>query len=355
MGDAFETDWFTPLERHRSRRLQAVPTITVLAGAAGAPEWLWMCWHHANSTAIVKASQAEQVLEQWLGQGPVIERIHEALLDRIAGLEGVAREELTGLCAGRSTAQLEDWATHSAAQLDVDIDWVRRALRLPTLGPSYRFDRRSLAVLLALAGDPPPLLVRPAGSPEALVDVVHALYSFSESAPQADIALALDEGALHRLQSILPERIVSVLMEGLIKVRPRRPPGASRATAGNTIEYDPEQFARSRAELSLFELLQRRPRTRGLFRLNRVVHGSDGSGAMEIDLLCASLRIALEVDGYHHFRDAEAYRRDRRKDLRLQESGHLVVRVLASDIDRNPEHVLETIERAVENRRRSPS
>ena len=44
--------------------------------------------------------------------------------------------------------------------------------------------------------------------------------------------------------------------------------------------------------------------------------------------------LAVEIDGYYHFQDADAYRRDRRKDLELQKRGFLVVRVLAEDVVR---------------------
>ena len=36
---------------------------------------------------------------------------------------------------------------------------------------------------------------------------------------------------------------------------------------------------------------------------------------MEVDLLCDAERVAVELDGGQHLGDAEAYRRDRRKDV----------------------------------------
>ena len=55
---------------------------------------------------------------------------------------------------------------------------------------------------------------------------------------------------------------------------------------------------------------------------------------MEVDLAALELALAVEIDGYYHFRDADAYRRDRRKDFELQKRGFLVVRVLADDVVR---------------------
>ncbi len=353
MGVAAESDWSAPLERHRSRREQAVPTITVLVGPQRSPEWLWRRWQRPAPALVVTAARGTEVLEQWLGRGAAREEIQRALLDVVAAVIGIPRSDLGGVLAGRSPAQLETLALRAAAHADVDVDWMRHALALPCSNGLVGAEiPASLGKLLALAGQLPPLLVRPTGATPALRDVVDTLYRISEEAPRAEVALALDEQALRLLRSGAPPRVIASLMEGLVMLRPRESLGESRAAGAHAIEYDAAQFARSQAELSLFERLERRPHTRGLFRLNRVVTGGEPARAMEIDLLCEPLALAVEVDGYHHFRDAEAYRRDRRKDVRLQELGYLVVRVLASDIEAAPEHVLETIDRAVESRRR---
>ena len=63
------------------------------------------------------------------------------------------------------------------------------------------------------------------------------------------------------------------------------------------------------------------------------------------------MNLAVEIDGYYHFQDPDAYRRDRRKDLELQKHGYLVVRVLAEDVVCRLEEVLETILAAVAFRR----
>ena len=72
---------------------------------------------------------------------------------------------------------------------------------------------------------------------------------------------------------------------------------------------------------------------------------------MEVDLLCNEERLAIELDGGQHFRDAEAYRRDRRKDMLLQENGYLVLRFLAEDVGRRLDDILDAILRALANRR----
>lgn len=74
---------------------------------------------------------------------------------------------------------------------------------------------------------------------------------------------------------------------------------------------------------------------------------------MEVDLPGAELRIAIELDGGQHLDDAEACRRDRRKDLRLQENGDLVLRFLAEDVGKRLDAVLEAILRALAHRRQA--
>ena len=53
---------------------------------------------------------------------------------------------------------------------------------------------------------------------------------------------------------------------------------------------------------------------------------------MEVDLLCADARLAVELDGSQHLDSADAYRRDRRKDMLLQQHGYFVLRFLAEDV-----------------------
>src|SRR5262249_39375224 len=86
----------------------------------------------------------------------------------------------------------------------------------------------------------------------------------------------------------------------------------------------------------------------GLFQLNTTLDFRFGPNRdIEVDLVAPSVNLAIEVDGYHHFQDPEAYRRDRRKDLELQKQGYLVVRVLADDVVERLEEMLDTIVAAV--------
>jgi len=111
--------------------------------------------------------------------------------------------------------------------------------------------------------------------------------------------------------------------------------------------------ARSATEAFLYRRLETLPETAGRFRLNVELPISfDGRGQMEVDLLCADARVAVELDGAQHLEDVDAYRRDRRKDLFLQENGYFVLRFLAEDIGKNLDDVLDAILRTLASRQR---
>jgi very-short-patch-repair endonuclease len=124
--------------------------------------------------------------------------------------------------------------------------------------------------------------------------------------------------------------------------------------AARTVVPDAEgvERARSATEAFLYRRLETLPETAGRFRLNiELPIPFDGWGHMEVDLLAADARIAVEVDGGQHLADAGAYRRDRRKDVLLQENGYFVLRFLAEDVGKHLDAVLDTILRTLSHRR----
>lgn len=109
--------------------------------------------------------------------------------------------------------------------------------------------------------------------------------------------------------------------------------------------------ARSATEAFLYRRLETLPATTGRFRLNAELPiPFDNWGRMEVDLLCADARIAIELDGAQHLDSADAYRRDRRKDQLLQQNGYFVLRFLAEDMGKNLDMVLDTIQRTLFHR-----
>lgn len=113
--------------------------------------------------------------------------------------------------------------------------------------------------------------------------------------------------------------------------------------------------ARSATEAFLYRRLESLPETASRFDLNvELPIPFDGWGNMEVDLLDARSRLVVELDGGQHLANADAYRRDRRKDALLQEHGYFVVRFLTEDVGKQLDKVLDAILRVVAMRRGNP-
>jgi len=113
------------------------------------------------------------------------------------------------------------------------------------------------------------------------------------------------------------------------------------------------QRARSASEAFLLQRLESLSETKGLFRLNvKLPIPFDGWSEMEVDLYCAELKLAIEIDGPQHLADPVAYRRDRRKDALLQENGCHVLRFLTEDLAKFLDATLDAIHRAIVHLRR---
>lgn len=113
--------------------------------------------------------------------------------------------------------------------------------------------------------------------------------------------------------------------------------------------------ARSATEAFLYRRLETLADTQGRFDVNAVLPiAFDGMGQLEVDLLCADARVAVELDGAQHLADPVAYRRDRRKDRLLQEHGYLVLRFLAEDVGKDLDLVLDAVLSALSRRGSAP-
>jgi len=114
-----------------------------------------------------------------------------------------------------------------------------------------------------------------------------------------------------------------------------------------------EARARSASEAFVYRRLQTLPETAKRFRLNvELPIPFDNLGHMEVDFFCEEAGIVIELDGAQHLSDADAYRRDRRKDALLQQSGYFVLRFLAEDVGRHLDLILDTLLAALVNRQK---
>jgi very-short-patch-repair endonuclease len=144
--------------------------------------------------------------------------------------------------------------------------------------------------------------------------------------PARPIAIACTRAAFAAWRAGRSDRWAAMVDEGVIELDDPPPPPPPRGPLFN---------ARSAAELALFEALEATPATAQRFERNGFLAVRFGNQAAEVDLLSRADRIAIEVDGFYHFTDLDAYRRDRKKDLLLQLHGWLVIRVLAQDVMRD--------------------
>ncbi len=120
------------------------------------------------------------------------------------------------------------------------------------------------------------------------------------------------------------------------------------AVSTSPLQHTGIRRARSETEAFLYHRLESMPETAGKFHLNmQLAIPFDGLSQMEVDFVCPDAHIAIEIDGAHHFADPDAYRRDRRKDVLLQEHGYLVLRFLAEDVGQRLDDILNTVIRAL--------
>jgi len=161
--------------------------------------------------------------------------------------------------------------------------------------------------------------------------------------PPGPIAILAEPAALAAWRRGRSDRLAAMIDEGIVEIpeRPSRPPHPT--AAADAALFD----ARSAAEAAMFEALEATVATAGRFELNGYLSVHFGAGAAEVDLLSRRDGIAIEIDGYHHFQDLDAYRRDRKKDLLLQLHGLIVIRLHAQDVMRDPRPGLLAVSQAL--------
>ena len=293
------------LARHQRRREQGVPTLTVLIGSADEAVRVWQDWVRSMGWAPARIMRADEVdaAELFLtaeatiylcaaGDGGV-QRLAEFVerISRFLDAHGIEQASaVLALAVGRADAE------------------------------AYLRDERYSRARALFA--------------EGMVDVPVALAAMPDAASERTAALLTRSG-------VQPETVESFKVAS----------AARQQVVSREAGDEADDRARSAAERFLFDLLGDLPETAGLFELNVRLAFCFGPMSAEVDLLADSLRLAVEIDGFHHFQDPECYRRDRRKDALLQRQGYLVLRFLAEDVVVRLEDILEEIRAAVAFRR----
>jgi len=397
------------LERHACRRAAGVATVSVLNGGLDAAVALW---HQAAAAQGWTTVRVPTLAESCLA--PTLARLAAGRNDGRACFAAWLAGR-TGEDAGAAAAVLAEGRFHERRHLahraglrnpasgsEALAAAVLLDAELPVYGAATAGDTgRTLGVwwdalqMLFGADAVPAVLVAPeegALGPARLQRQLGLVDQVLAQAPRATVALCASDGQV--VAPVQPEtRWESLLCEGLVNVADTEPihpvPPSVFATALDaTTRYvarmadvgedrllvryyeraahaalspayaGPCTFpgARSWSEAVLFTALEADSRTRGQFRLNVPVHTADPVlPRVEVDLLAAGVRTAVEVDGPFHFRCEQDYRHDRRKDLALQQAGYLVLRFLAGDVVTRLDEVLNTIVCTIEqhDRRRA--
>ncbi len=174
-------------------------------------------------------------------------------------------------------------------------------------------------------------------------------YAHVSECPTAIVAVATTPTKLTAWRTGRTDRLAAMVDEGVVEVSDGDVDGVIvRGEDGIMLD------ARSAAEAALYEALEATPATAGRFKLNEYLSIRFGPVACEVDLLSREDRIAIEIDGVHHFAEPACYRRDRRKDLLLQTQGLIVIRVLAEDALADPREAINSVCQALAYRRGTP-
>jgi hypothetical protein len=383
------------LRRHAERRRAGVPTVTLALGSfVEHTARLRRCLAGEGSDIVVaEPAPPEMLARTWIDSLTGRRDLRETAFSAIAG----ARPELSALLpaqwSSRTPRERELWLTQlmsdtRAPSAQGALGWLRD--RSSALGMTASSDN-PLRVLSRLtdwvsASAWPALLVTASSAPH-----LEALVTLAIAVPRLPLLAVVDEQRWTSERSRLCSRTRSLLSEGVVLLRDlpetadpdhailpppdigategastrpqsrlallfERADGACRranALAEENSEEDPEasELARSLAELLLSEMLERDVVTRGLFALNATLPFEFGTQPAEVDLLCRSLDLAVEVDGYFHFTNPARYRRDRRKDLLLQTHGFWVARYLATDVVDRGDDVVSSIRTLIQRRK----
>ncbi|QRO03053.1 DUF559 domain-containing protein [Archangium violaceum] len=393
------------MERHQRRREQGIPTLTVLAGPPGLASSLWRRWLDSlhRPVCTVLATSEVEVTRAWLETLARLGSLESAAADFLGGAAGLAPGELPSRLKAKTSHERDVLLQELLPSApDGDSTRVCRCLLQPQVvhNPGVPLDAvleacgrdaiRALAALHAILppATAPALLLTGSGA-EGLARAARIASKLCASIPSLVIALTADRPTLDAYLHGEASKALTMVREGLLEldapsaetlgrklealgVKPSKElsaPLARLARDGVSDEVltlfgevvrehqrpsrgdGPEDRARSAEERFLYACLGEHPTTHGLFELNASPGFLLRGRQVEVDLLARRLSLAVEIDGYHHFKDPEDYRRDRRKDLALQRHGYLVLRFLAQDVVARLEEILDTISEVISQRR----
>lgn len=337
--------------QHAGRRAAGTPVPAVLLGSDVTSAWM----ASAGERGVVRSTalSTDEVANAYLASSAVREPLAAALMARVAVVRASTSDHAL---VERTAFERDVWLAASRDALIAAGDLDAQLLLGPVLAAEAPASPlRAIAACVRVLGRESPALLVALPSTDAAVRIAIEL---AEAAPALPLAITTTAEAWKEwLRTARREHAQAMVRPYVVELAPA--PAVEVASARATVERaskptakkEDDDRARSAAERLLFDALEAAPPSRGLFALNRCLDVSFGNRPIEIDLACTSRRLAIEVDGYFHFRDHDAYRRDRRKDVLLQKEGYLVMRFLAEDVVGGLEDVVATIHATLEERK----
>ncbi|WP_395812707.1 DUF559 domain-containing protein [Archangium minus] len=397
------------LERHQRRREQGIPKLTVFAGPPGSAMSLWRRWLDSRHQPLCVSPGTHEVtvVRDWVETLARVRNLQADAADYLGAAAGLAPGESRSLLEGRTEHERDVLLQELFPSIPGgDVSATCRCLLQPPqvvhksgilpdviLAACEGDPLRALVALHALipSGAAPTLMLSGSGA-AWLTSAARVAARLCDAVPSLIVALQVDRPTVDAYLHGGESQALALVREGLLELDTPSPeelkrrletlgvkatetlsgPLARLAADGVTDEVltrygeaareleaasqQPEAAdrARSSAERFLLALLDSLPATQGLFENNKRAEFRINNRPVEVDFLCRRLRVAIEVDGYYHFQDPEAYRRDRRKDLGLQRHGYLVLRFLANDVVARLEEIRDTILEVVSLRRDAP-
>jgi hypothetical protein len=364
------------LRRYAAGRAQGQPGFVVLAGPVARSVAAWQGWLAERGAGAVRTGHAgrEDVIRGYLAGLLAGRAVIADIAALLAPHAGVAAPELAGKLGRQGLPE----RTALFRSLERAVDAGQLALCLALLanqsGGALAPEAATIPLVAALRPDAPlpglllvePALDRDRDAPRAqgwLAQAAATALHLGDAVPGLLVGLAAEQPSVDAYLAGPASHVSARARAGLVALPETAPAPAAPAAHERTqwvrrgLEQEPvapgvlavfdeavrslehadedpaaRERARSKAESLLHAYLAGHAETAGLFELNGRMSFDFGNRPAEIDLVSRQLDVAIEVDGYFHFRDPDGFRRDRRKDVLLQGHGFLVMRFLAADI-----------------------
>jgi hypothetical protein len=337
------------LDRHAAERARGASVLSIVAGEPAAARAGWAEWSagHGHLTLTTEGALGlGAAIAELLAQIPWL-RCVRAARERLAAAARCDVDAIDAEFDARSGRERSAWLANVTAldPLAQVSGWLLSGLResrarVPDLttapvqgGELLGIACRLVAPIAVLVHHPEPTaawLERAIPTAAALITYLpdHAV---AVAAPPDLVTAVLGSGR--------QSAALSMARQGIVHLPPRAEGSAVRV--------------RVRAARVLHDALARDARTAGQFVLDAEVPLYAGGPAIEVDLLAAAARLAVEIDGWYHFRDPQGYRSARITDARLQRAGVFVIRFLAEDVGERIEQIVDEIAVALRGRRAS--